>query len=315
MGRLFYIMAAISVFMVLIAGSGAILISKTIVAQSKVDAVSTTAKSISLALSEQVNLLNSFLDKMAQDSDVKAAVAQKKPELLTNAAKKLENHFPGILSVKFLLLDNKDSNNKAENPAMSFADLQMAQKTFESDQQAAIQGDINVDRHLAIARKITENNVTIGVVLAGVNYDFIERILSATPLEKGYIELRQGKLSLATTGKKNTGDETGNPPVHVPGTEWELVYDNENGGGFIELSLLSGIILIPALIVVLAFVTGYRKISDLLKDDTTLVIKAFKDIVTEKPLGEYPVKLSEMNRVISTLSQFKRIVGEKLFEN
>lgn len=312
MGRLFYIMAAISVFMVLIAGSGAVLISKTIVAQSKVDAVSTTAKSIALALSEQVSLLSSLLEKMTQDSDVKVAIKQNKPELFEAAAKKLENHFPGILSVKFLLPDSKDSS-KAANPAMSFADLQMARKTFETNQQAAIQGDINVDRHLAIARKITENNATIGVVLASVNYDFIARILSATPLEKGYIELRQGKLVLATTGKKNNKDEIDNPPVQVPGTDWELYYDNANGGGFIELSLLTGIILIPALIVVLAFVTGYRKISDLITDDTTLVIKAFKDIVTEKPLGEYPVKLSEMSRVISTLSQFKRIVSEKLF--
>ena len=58
---------------------------------------------------------------------------------------------------------------------------------------------MGADRHLAIARKIMQNNAAVGVVLAGVNFDFISRILSATPLEKGYIELRQDKPTWKTS--------------------------------------------------------------------------------------------------------------------
>lgn len=313
MRRLFFIMASISVFMVILAASGTLLISRTIVSQSKVDAVSSTAKGVALALSEQINLLNTMLDKMAQDPDVVTAVAQKNPALLAAADKKLENLLPDVSSVKFLHADDKAPSNTTKTD-MSIADFEMARKTFESNQSAAIQGDIKTDRHLAITRRIMQGNKAIGVVLVGFNYEFIDRILSATPLEKGYIELKQGKLVLAATGEKNGQDEISTPPIPVHNTDWELYYVNNSITGVIEFSLIIGIILIPVLIVALVFTTGYRKISTFLSEDVAWVIKAFKDIVTEKPLGDYPVYLDEMKYVITTLSQFKRIVNDKWFE-
>lgn len=313
MKRLFLTVAAISIVMVVIAGLGTLLISRTIVAQSKVDAVSSTAKGVALALSEQINLLNTMLDKMAQDPEVVSAVVQNNPALLAAAAKKLENHFPGVLSVKFLLASQLDPS-KPTVTDLSFADLEMARKTFEANQSTAIQGDINVDRHLAIARRIMQNNTVIGVVLAGVEYDFIDRILSAIPIEKGYIELKQGKLILSSTGKKSGTDEIDSLPITVPNTEWQLYFENNSVTEAVEMSLLTGIILIPALIVALSFTIGYRKISDALSEDVAWIIKAFKDIVTEKPLGEYPVKFPEIKNITSTLYQFKRIVSDKSFE-
>jgi hypothetical protein len=44
------------------------------------------------------------------------------------------------------------------------------------------------------------------------------------------------------------------------------------------------------------------------------LMKAFKDIVTEKPLGDYPVKLGEAKNLISSLAQFKRVVNDKSFD-
>jgi phosphomannomutase/phosphoglucomutase len=299
--------------MVLITGLGTVLISKTVVAKSKVDAVSAVAKGVALALSEQVNLLNSVLDKMAQDPDVINAAAQNNPELLASAVKKLENHLPGVLSIKFLLPESADPTKK-NAVDMSFADLEMARQTFTQNQQTAIQGD-GTDRHLAIARRIMQNNTAVGVMLAGLNYDFVDRILASTKLDNGYIELRQGKLALASSGEKKDHKEMDdNDPIAVPNTNWELYYDNKSASSLIEFSLIVGVILIPALMVALGFVTGYRKISDLLTDDMSWVMKAFKDILTEKPLGEYPVKLSEISVVISTLAQFKRVVNDKWFE-
>jgi phosphomannomutase / phosphoglucomutase len=313
MQRLVSILAVICVVMVLIAGSGAFLLSKIFIAQSKVDAVSAVAKGVSLTLSEQVNLLNSLLDKMAQDPDVINAVAQNNPDLIANAATKLENHFPGILSIKFLLPENKDPNKKTD-VTMGYADLEMAKKTFTKDQMTAIQGDVGADRHLAITRRIMQNGIPVGVVLAGLNYEFVNKTLAATTLEKGYIELRQGKLVLASAGKKHDQEEIDNDPIHVPNTDWELYYDNSTATSAVEFSLMVGIVLVPALAVALGFVTGYRKLSDLLTNDMAWVTKAFKDILTEKPLGDYPVQVSEIKNIISTLAQFKRVVNDKRFE-
>lgn len=313
MERLVSTLAAICVLMVIVTGTGAFLITKTVIAQSKVDAVSAIAKGVSLALSEQITLLNSVLDKMAQDPDVIAAAAQKNPELLAIAVKKLENHFPGILSIKFLLPENNDTN-KNTNVGMGYADLGMARKTFENNQQTAIQGDANTERHLAIARRIIQNDVPIGVLLAGLNYDFINKILAATTLEKGYLELRQDKLVLASTGKKRDQEEIDHAPIKVPNTEWELYYDNSSVTSVVEVSLMLSVILLPALVVALSFVIGYRKLSNLLAQDVAWLTKAFKDILTEKPLTDYPVKISAISNVISTLAQFKRVVNDKSFE-
>ncbi len=309
MQRLVSILAAICVAMVLIAGSGAFLLSKIFIAQSKVDAVSAVAKGVSLTLSEQINLLNSLLDKMAQNPDLINVVAQNNPELLASAEKRLADHFPGILSIKILLPDVTDTSKKT-NADMSFADLDMARKTFEQNQTTAIQGDVGVDRHLAIARRIVQNNAVIGVVLAGINYDFISKMFSNTTVEKGYIELRQDKLVLATSGEKHGEEEIDNNPISVPNTDWKLYYDNSSTA----FSLMVGVVLIPALVVALGFVTGYRKLSNLLSEDMAWLTKALKDIVTEKPLGDYPVKLGETRSLIATLAQFKRVVNDKWFE-
>lgn len=299
--------------MVVIAGSGAFLMSKMFIAQSKVDAVAAVAKGVSLTLSEQVNLLNSMLDKMVQDPEVINTAAQNNPGLLANALTKLANHFPGILSIKFLLPENKYPINKP-NVAMGYADLEMARKTFTNDQLTAIQGDVGSGRHLAIARRIMQNDTAIGVVLVGLSYDFINRALSATTLEKGYVELRQGVLVLASAGKKRDQKEIDNGPINVPNTDWQLYYENSAAASLGEISLMVGIVLVPTLAVALGFVTGYRKLSDILSQDLAWVMKALKDILTEKPLGDYPIKLSEISIVVSTLAQFKRAVNEKRLE-
>jgi phosphomannomutase / phosphoglucomutase len=313
MERLVATLALICVLMVIFAGSGAFILSNIFISQSKVDAVSATTKGVSITLSEQVNLLDSILDKMAQDPEIINAVAQNNPELLANAEKKLSEHFPGILSIKFILPEARDPS-KLTTTGMSFADLDIVRKTFEKNQPTAVQGDMGADRHLAIARKIMQNNAVVGVVLAGVSFDFISRILSATPLEKGYIELRQDKLVLASTGEKVAQEDLDNDPVKVPNTEWELYYDNSGTSGVVEFSLMFAVVLIPALVVALGFVMGYRKLSDLLAEDMSWLTKAFKDILTEKPLGDYPVKLGETRSLISTLAQFKRVVNDKWFE-
>ncbi len=313
MKRLISIIALACVLMVVIAGSGAFLLSNIFIAKSKVDVVAGVAKGVSLTLSEQVNLLNSMLDKMVQDPQVIDAAAQNNPELLAAALQKIENHFPGVISVKYLLSQGDDTN-QPQGTVTGFADLDMAKKTFTKDQMSAIQGEA-ADRHLAIARRIMHEGVPKAVVLVGLKYDFVGRILASTNLEKGYIELRQGELVLASTGKKqDEKDVLDDNPVNVPNTDWKLFYKNSEGTSIGEFSLMLSIILIPAMAVALGFVTGYRKFSDLVSQEMSWLTKAFKDIVTGKPLGEYPVKLGETRSLISTMAQFKRVVDDKNFD-
>jgi hypothetical protein len=313
MKKLVSTLALICILMVTISGTGAFLMSKVFISKSKVDAVTAVAKGVSLTLSEQIQLFNSLLDKMVQDPEIINAAAQHDAVALANSLAKLENHFPGIVSIKFLLPETAEASTNATTP-MSFADHDMAIKTFAKDQLTAIQGDAESDRHMAIARRIMHNGIPVGVVLAGVNYDFIKRIFSATLLEKGYIELRQDKLVLASSGNKRDQSELDDDPINVPNSDWQLYYENSGGTSIVEFSFMVGMVLVPALAVVLCFITGYRKFSGLLAEDMTWVVKAFKDILAEKPLGDYPVNLSETSVALSTLAKYKRAVNNNLFQ-
>lgn len=314
MKRLVTMITLVCVLMVIIAGSGAFLLSNMFIAKSKVDAVAGIAKGVSLTLSEQIALLNSMLDKMVQDPEIINAAAQNSPESMDLALKKIEAHFPGAVSVKYLLPEVAEPNAVAK-PAMGFADTVMAKKTFSSDQLSAIQDGADGARHLAIARRIMQDGIPKAVVLVGLNYDFIKRMLAATHLDKGYIELRQGDLVLAAVGsKKDEKKVLDGDAVKVPNTDWQLYYESGDGASTGEFSLMASIILIPAMAVALGFVVGYRKFSELVAEEISWLTKAFKDIVTDKPLSDYPVKLGETKSLISTMAQFKRVVNDKSFD-
>ncbi len=306
---LFSVLAMISMMMVFIAGSGAYLISKTLISQYKVDAVSSAAKGIAYSLSEQIKLYDRILEKMAQDPDVINAVVQKNPQLLGEAEKKLAAHFPNVIHIKLILADQL-AIGKDQVADLSFADQEMVKQTLVKIQSPAVQGDGN-ERHLAIAHKITQNDTALAVVLATIKYDFLNAVFSTVALEKGYLELRQDKLVLSSTGDSTDDISKANAPISVPETNWKIYFDNSAITNFFEFSLIFSITLIPALMVALSFATGYRKFNDLLRVELGWLIKAGKEILNGKPPAEYPIKLHEVGIVVSTLAQFQRVVSDK----
>ncbi|MGZ8193180.1 MAG: phosphomannomutase/phosphoglucomutase [Methylobacter sp.] len=308
MGRLFSLLSAVAVSMILIAGMGVYLMSPALVAQAKQDSAAAIANGVALSLSEQIDLLSRMLDKMAQDPEVLTAVTSTDPVLLTAAAATLEKHFPDALKIR-LLLPGVSKLDETSVPRMGYADLDMVRETFTKNQLPGIQGDNGPDRHLAMTSRIMRNDQVAGVILASLNFDFIGKIIQAAAVKDGYMELRQEQQVLGASGKKLDTEQSGNVKIIVPSTGWELDYQYAAGPDFGEFSLIAGLIIVPALITVLAFFVGYRRLSELLVQDLSSVMKAFKDMMTHKLQGNYPVNLNEMNAVISTLVQFKRVLN------
>ncbi len=306
---LFSVLAMTSMLMVFIAGSGAYLISKTLISQSKVDAVSSAAKGIASSISEQIKLYDRILEKMTQDPDVINAVVQKNPQLISEAEKKLAIHFPDVIRIKIISVDQL-ATGKDQVADLSFADQEMVKQTLINIQSPAIQGDGN-ERHLAIAHKITQNDTAIAVVLAVIKYDFLNSVFSTVALEKGYLELRQDKLVLSSAGDSTDDISKANAPISVPDTNWKIYFDNSVITNFFEFSLILSITLIPALLIALSFVAGYRKFNELLRVELGWLMKAGKEILNGKPPSEYPIKLNEVGIVVSTLVQFQRVVSDK----
>jgi len=309
MVRLFSLLSAFAVLMILAAGAGVYWISAGQIAQAKQDSATAVAKSVALGITAQINLLTDTLEKMAQDPEVLAAVTSADPAQLTTVAAKLEKHLPDALKVRLLLPGVSELDDKSI-PKMGYADLDMVRETLTKNQLPAIQGDNGPDRHLAITRRIMQNNQAVGVILASLNYGFVGKTVQAAELKNGHLELRQADLVLGVAGEPAVSEANVDAPVKVANTGWELHYqpiDSAPAG----LMLIVSIVSISALIALLAFFIGYRKLSGMLTQDLGSLLKACKDMLTNKLQQTYPVKLTEVNAVISTLAQFKRVTDHQ----
>lgn len=296
--------------MIVTAGAGVYWISASQIAQSKQDSTAAVAKSVALGISAQINLLTDILEKMAQDPEVLAAVTSADTAQLISASEKLEKHLPFALKVRLLLPGVSELDDKSI-PKMGYADLDMVRETFSKNQLPAIQGDSGPDRHLAVTRRIMQNGQVVGVILASLKYDFISKIVEAAELKNGHLELRQATLVLGAAGGPVSAEQGNDLQVPVANTGWQLHYQYIDSASFENIAIIAGTIGISAVLSLLAFFMGYRKLSAHLTHDLGSVLKACKDMMTNKLQGTYPVKLAEVNLVISTLAQFKRVLDNE----
>jgi phosphomannomutase/phosphoglucomutase len=309
MVRVFSFLSAFAVLMILTAGAGVYWVSVSQIAQAKRDSAAAVTKSVGLGITAQVNLLTEMLEKMAQDPEVLTAVTSTDTSQLTTVAGKLEKYLPGMLKVRLLLPGVTELDDKSV-PKMGYADLDMVRETFVKNQLPALQGDNGPDRHLAITRQIMQKDQVAGVILVSLNYDFISKIVQAAELKEGHLELRQAALVLGNAGNPVT-EPSEDMEIHVANTRWELHYQYAIGLNSAELAVMASIIAIAALLALLAFFVGYQKLSNSLRQDLGSVLKAYKDMMTNKLQGTYPVMLPEMNAVVSMLAQFKRVLDNQ----
>ncbi len=307
MGRIFSLLTAVAVSMILVAGGGVYWVSKARIAQARQDSGIAIANAAALALSQQIDLLNRTLNKMAQDPEVLIAVTRADPVLLTTVASRLEKYFPDALKIRLLLPGVSELDEK-NAPRMGFADLDMVRETFNNNQSPRIQGYEGVDRHLAITTRIMQNDRVVGVILASLSYDFFNKSVQAAALKNGIIELNQGKLVLGASGERVGTVETETVQSKVANTDWQIHYHYATGSNLAEITLITSIIFVPVLLALLTFLFGHRRLSGLLVQDLNNVLNACKDIMTHKALGSYPSSLTETTTVIAALLKFKRML-------
>ena len=196
MGRIFSLLTAFAVLMILLAGGGVYWLSSARIAQARQDSATAVANAVALTLSQQIDLLNRTLNKMAQDPEVLIAVTRADPVLLTTVAARLEKYFPDALKIRLLLPGVSEIDEK-NAPRMGFADLDMVRETFTNNQPPRIQGYEGADRHLAITTRIMQNDRVVGVILASLNYDFFNKSVQAAGVKDGY-----HRIKASTTGDR-----------------------------------------------------------------------------------------------------------------
>ena len=307
MERIFSIIAAISIVMVLLSGSGSYWLSAAKVTGSEKTAIEAVAKGLASGIAMHMDIMQQTVDSMARSPEVIAALNTGDPGTINMAASKLQSIMPGALRIR-LLSPSISEPDQTQTPYMGFGDLEMVRATIMDKQKPVIQGE-GENRHLAITSPIVHNQRVIGVVLASLKTDLINRTITNSNFSKGYAEIKQDQIVLTAAG--NESNKINDPEsIEIANSRWTINVWPESSSKYFDTGLIASIIVIPSLLSGLAFFIGYRKLAEYLVLDQGSILKAAKDMMTGKHVGNYPIQLNEMRPIISTLAQLKRVITQ-----
>jgi phosphomannomutase/phosphoglucomutase len=308
MKLIFGALAIFAVAMILIAGSGVFFLTSSALKDTKQEAVKALAVGVAYNISSQIELYEKIVAQIAADQDVIAAIESADPVLIENTAAKMQKLLPVALKVRFLpptvnVIDDRFS------PVMGYADLQMVKKTLNSPQHSIIQGE-DKNRHLAVTAVIKKQGRVLGVVLASLKFDFLATTLKESLVEQNFISVEQETIELGKTGNP-AAKENSLQSIEIPNSPWTLSFAPAEINDLSHIVSVIVLVIFLARLMVGALFFGHRYMSSLLKKDQDKVLEAVKNLMIGKGLGSYQLRLSEMQVIISTLVQFKRILDNK----
>ena len=306
--RIFGLLSIFAICMILAGGAGVFWLSLGDLEEAKKESGTALAKGLSFNVSAQLQQQQQTIQQLANSTEVISALELADTTLLKNTATKLQTFLPNVLKLR-ILLPNVNELDETEVPFMGYADLQMVQKTLTSSPIPVVQGQ-GENRHLAITAAVKKDEQVIGVILASLKFDFVKATLAKAPVGESFFQIKQAKVVLASNGEKSSQSGSANE-VKISKSAWSIAYWTAESLGFSKITLMLGIIAGASLFMCLASFLAYYLITQLLKKDQTNVLQAVKDLMTGKGLGSYPVNLTEMKVIISTLVQFKRILDNK----
>ncbi len=306
--RLFSILFALTTILMLLSSGGVFWLNQDRVKQNQEQAVKAVAEGLAVAVNHQLAFLQKMANVTAQREDVIAALQSHDPEIRQTTAALLDQQLPGVLKVR-LLPPHVNELDTSVVPQMGNADLVMVRDTLKSPQKPTIQ-DVKEHRHLAVTAVVKSEETILGVVLISLNYDFLAETFKTVELNKGFIELKQDNAVLAKTGDPALKNEDNNA-VKIKNSNWtvnywpDLTLDNDT------FTMVVAFILVP--VVVLGFIIFiiYNKQGEYLLHDRHGITRMVKDLLSGKNPGSYEMKTKEMQTLVTTLVQFKRVLDHQ----
>lgn len=307
MGRLFAVLTAIAALLVLAAGIASHWLSAMDAQKAKSDAAASVSAGLAANLSQQLDTLQKAVDGLAQTPDVVDAFNSGDPNTLQAAAAKLQTTIPYLQSLHLLPAAIGEIGQPQTYP-LSFGDMEMARATLTGTVTPVIQGDAE-NRHLAISSASRDGQKVVGVVLASLKPDLPRQLLAKTPFTLGRIELKQDQLTLASLGEAL--DTTPTPlKTDIGQSRWQLHTWLQPETSWSDTGLLTAAIGLPALLAVLTFFLGYRKLAAALAEDQSCILAAAKDMMQGRHAGNYPMRVHELQPIIAAMAQFKRVISQ-----
>lgn len=307
MWRIFGIVASISTLMIMTVGGCIYWFASADADDAKREAVSAIVHNAVNNLAQQIEILQKSVDGVAQSPDVIAALNSANPDIIRSTEAKLQTTVPHNLRLR-LLLPSINDLDESQTPRMGFGDLDMIRATLTGQPSPAIQGNAD-DRHLAITSAVRNGDSVVGVVLASLDANLPKQILARIQLTDGFIELKQDQLLLATAG--NADSKSGDPvSIPIANSRWKIESWTSTGASVGDAAILATLIILPILISCLAYFIGYRKLVEYFREDQSSILKAAKDMMQGKHVGNYPMRLEELQPIVTAMAQFKRVISQ-----
>ncbi len=307
MGRIFGIVSLFAVVMIILSSMGVFWLSIANFEDNQQKLTTGLVKIFANNFSSEVALLEKVVEQIATNPEVVNAIESNDTVILKNTAKKFKSVLPYALNLR-ILLPGIDSIDESTKPHLGYADLALIQKTFEAKQLPVIQGQ-GENRHFAITAAVKKNNQVIGVILASLQVDFIQGLFAKKMTENNFIILKQAEVVLAKAGneliKKNQPHS-----LKIPKTRWQLEYWF-TAVPVVNMAGLIAIIIGASLFFCIVSFVCYFRLNLALKKDQNMILKAAKDLMSDKEIGRYRLKLTEMDVIISAFIKFKQILENK----
>lgn len=306
MGRIFGAIGVMAVLMVLSAAGGVYWFSATDANNAKRQAAEAIVNNLAIGLSQQIETIQKSVDGLAQSPEVIQALSSGDSEHIRQTANKFQRVIPYGQNLRLLMPDVNDLD-ESQTPRMGFGDLEMVRATLTGKPMPVVQGEA-ADRHLAVTSVVSNGQQVLGVVLASLDADLPKRIILKNRFADGLIELKQDRLVLASTGDAGSNEDD---PVSTPvaNTRWIIDSWVNVDASFGDIGMLVALIAVPALLTCLVLFVGYRKLHDHFRQDQSSILKAAKDMIQGKHVGNYPMQLEEMQPIITSMAQFKRVIS------
>lgn len=230
-----------------------------------------------------------LLEGLVSGSEVKAA------------EQRLARIVPAAVQVR--ILPRTDRWQEAGYLALGFADLDLVHQAETGNPPPAVHGFGAPGRHVALARAIRWEDRVIGVILARVDFAWLQQALPTPSM--GAIALYQGGLPLVYRGDTVFQALPPTGTVSIPGTLWQVKYWTPAP----RWQAWMGSIFILTVALGLTYLMVWwvlRNYARAIEQDRNTLFTLANDLIAGTVQGDYPLALRELEPLLDRLLQLQR---------
>jgi hypothetical protein len=240
--------------------------------------------------------------EIANLPSVGAAFASGDAQRLADEEARIARTLPGVWSVR-VLTPEIPQVDETRDPPFGFADLEMVKQAMNADPYPALHQPGTPKARLVVARRVRSGDRVLGILLVSYAAKSLEELRLAVG-EGVALQVRQGSAGLLFSGDPARRSDAPDGETPVSGTDWKVAYwagSPSTAAWFYPVAVVFGCVVLGII-----FLAVHRWMARALAHDEDSLYRLVKDIMIGKVQGSYPVRLSDLQQLISRITQFKR---------